>query len=63
MIGLIDAKYRQKKEHKKREWGKVELTRNHDGSISGYEEYLYPITNREGETYEVKGVVRWWRKN
>lgn len=62
MIGMIDAKYRAKRTKKANEWGQVEFKRNPDGSTQGYEQYLYPVTNNRGETYDLRGVVRWWRK-
>lgn len=52
LIGMIDAKYKRKR-RKVYEHKRIELTKYKDGSVSGYEEY---------HQYNVKGVVRWWRK-
>lgn len=64
MIGAIDAKYRKKIEKKKREWGHKEYRVNPDGSVQGYEEYLwdYHTGVSHSSPYPMKGVVRWWRK-
>ena len=62
MIGMIDAKLRSRRAKKSREWGQSEYKRNPDGSTQGYEEYFYPVKNNQGEIYELRGAVRWWRK-
>lgn len=62
LIGMIDAKYRAKRAKKRTEWGVTEYRKNADGSTQGYEQYNYPVTNSRGESYDLRGVVRWWRK-
>lgn len=66
MIGMIDAKYRRKVKAKREAWGVTEYRNNPDGSVQGYEEYVWTDYSRrnwdEDGPLTLKGVVRWWRK-